>query len=68
MSNNRELNQIEELLMQFLLTSKAQKGARAQVYLLLQKEDQQLEMCRFLSKNENATADEILEMAHKIAG
>lgn len=63
-----ELTQIEQLLIDYLLTSNATKGTGAMVSLMLQKENQQLEMCRFLSKNPEATENEILEMAHQITG
>ena len=37
------------------------------VSLIMQGEDQQLEMCQFLSKNPEATEEEIWAMAQKIA-
>ena len=37
-------------------------------FLLLETEEQQLEMCSYLSENREATEDEILEMAQKLAG
>ena len=58
---------IEQLLIGFLSTSKAPKGTQAIAFLLLDKEDQQLEMCCYLSENPDATEQEIMEMAYKIA-
>ena len=63
-----QLTEIEQLLIDYLLTSNATKGTGAMVSLMLQEENQQLEMCRFLSKNPEATEDEILKMAQQIAG
>lgn len=63
-----ELTQIEQLLMGFLSTSKAPKGTQVIAFLLLDKEEQQLEMCSYLSENPDATEPEIMEMAHIIAG
>ena len=63
-----QLTEIEQLLIDYLLTSNATKGTGAMVSLMLQEEKQQLEMCRFLSKNPEATEQEIMEMAQKIAG
>ena len=69
MEKVRELTEIEQLLVDFLMTSTAQEGTGAIVFLLLQKaEDKQLEMCHFLRDHPEATEDEILEMAQQIAG
>lgn len=66
--DNRSLTELEELLIDFLLTSNATKGTGAKVSLALQEENQQLEMCQFLSDNPEASDDEILQMALRIAG
>ena len=60
---------IEELMIGFLETSNAQKGTVVLTMLLLQDtEKEQLDMCTYLSENPEATDDEILRMAYKIAG
>lgn len=64
----RELTEIEQLLVDFLMTSTAKEGTGAIIFLLLQKaENKQLEMCHFLRDYPEATEDEILEMAQQIA-
>jgi hypothetical protein len=59
--------EIGQLLIDYLMLSTADRGARALVFTLLKQETQKLEMCRFLSKNPKATENEILEMAKKIS-
>ena len=60
------LNEIEELLIDYLLTSKVTKGKAVMVALALKKRSQQLEMCKYLSENPEATEDDIMSMAQKI--
>ena len=62
------LTEVEQLLIGFLKTSNAKKGTRGLSALILQEEDQQLEMCRFLSKNPDATDEEIMQAAENISG
>ena len=60
---------IEELMMGFLRTSNAQKGTIVLTMLLLQgNEQEQLEMCQYLSENPEVDDYEIMKMAYKIAG
>lgn len=58
--------EIEQLLIDYLTLSKARTGASAMVFVLLEKKEQQVKMCEFLSANEEATEEEILERAKKI--
>ena len=62
------LTEVEQLLIDYLLTSNAKKGTGAMVSLMLQEESQQIEMCSFLSENPEATDKDIGAMAHKIVG
>ena len=57
----------EQLLIGFLTTSKAQRGTQAMAFLLLGSEEQQMEMCSYLSENPAATDKEIMEMAQRIS-
>ncbi len=63
-----KLTEIEKVLIGYLKTSKARAGVQATTFLLLREEPQQMEMCEFLSKNEAATEQQILDQARKIAG
>jgi hypothetical protein len=67
MQRTAQPTEIGQLLIDYLMLSTADRGARAMVFILLKKELQKLEMCRFLSKNPKATEDEIMEMAKKIS-
>lgn len=67
MQRTAQPTEIGQLLIDYLMLSTADRGARAMVFILLKKELQKLEMCRFLSKNPKATEDEIVEMARKIS-
>ena len=58
---------IEELLIGYLKISNAPRGTQALAFFLLEGEDQQLEMCSYLSENPTATGEEIMEMAQKIS-
>ena len=62
------LTDIEQLLIDFLLTSSAQASTGVKVCLILREEAQQLEMCQFLSDNPDASDEEILKMGQKISG
>ena len=62
------LTKIGQLLIDYLSISKASGGTQAIAFILMDTEDQMLEMCHFLSANENATDEEILETAHRISG
>ena len=63
-----KLTGLEKVLIGYLKISKARAGVQATAFLLLREESQQMEMCEFLSKNETATEQQILDMARKIAG
>ncbi len=63
-----EITKIEQLLIDFLASSKASKTTQAIAFIILKEEAQELEMCRFLSKNETATDEEIMAAAKRIAG
>ena len=63
-----KLTELEEILIWYLKTSNAKAGVQAVAFLLLREEPQQIEMCEFLSKNEDATEQEVLEQARRIAG
>ena len=58
--------ELEQLLIDYLKLSKANDAVISVVFLLLKAEEQQIEMCKYLSKYENATEEEILEQARKI--
>ncbi len=62
------LTQLEQLLIDYLTLSNAQEWVQVVAFILLKEEDQMLEMCRFLSVNADATEEEILEMAYRLAG
>ena len=62
-----ETTLIEKTLIGFLKTSKASKGKSALVFLMLDSDKQMLKMCRYLSENPEATEQEILASAEKIA-
>lgn len=62
------LTEIEQLLIDFLRTSKASKGIQAITFIALKDEDQMLQMCRFLSDNPEAKDKEILSVAKMIGG
>ena len=62
-----KLTELEEVLIGYLETSNARAGVQATAFILLREEPQQMEMCEFLSKNEDATEEEILEQARRIA-
>ena len=61
------LNEVEELLVDYLTLSKATKGTGLMVSLTLKERSQQLKMCRYLSENPEATDEEIIAMAKQIA-
>ncbi len=63
-----KLTELEKVLIGYLKISKARAGVQATAFLLLREESQQMEMCEFLSKNETAAEQQILDMARKIAG
>lgn len=63
-----KLTELEEILIGYLKTSNAKAGVQAVAFLLLREEPPQIEMCEFLSKNEDATEQEVLEQARRIAG
>ena len=57
----------EQLLIGLLATSKAPRGIQAMVFIMLDKEEQQKEMCFYLSDNPEATDEDIVAMAKQIA-
>ena len=61
------LTEISQLLIDFLQTSKASEFEQFMAYRTVTTEEQQLALCRFLSANESATGETILEQAQKIA-
>ena len=63
-----KLTELVEILIGYLKTSNAKAGVQAVAFLLLREKPQQIEMCEFLSKNEDATEQEVLEQARRIAG
>ena len=67
LSNDFKPSQIEQLLIGYLRLSKASKGISAIVFILLKTDDLKLAMCDFLSKNEEATEQEILDQARRLA-
>ena len=63
-----QITEIEQLLIDFLRTSKAKEGTRRIVFIALKEEEQMLEMCTFLSKNPEANDKEIMATAKRIGG
>ena len=61
------LTQVEELLIDYLRTSKAEKSTGVIVMLQLKERSKQLEMCQFLSDNPEATDEEIAAASNRIA-
>ncbi len=59
------LRQEEQLLIDFLNTSKISEGMQAAIYMTVQ--GHELEMCRFLSDNPEVTGEEALNKAREIA-
>ena len=66
--DGKMLTQAEELLIDYLLLSKATQGTGVMISIMLKEHHQQLKMCRYLSDNPEATEEEIVAMAEKIAG
>ncbi len=62
------ISEIEQLLEEFLKTSKAIKSEQFLAYLAMDTEEQMLERCHFLNDNPQATGQEILREARRIGG
>lgn len=63
-----EPTQIEQLLIGYLMTSKASEGTRVIVFLAMKTENQMIDMCQFLSDNPEANDKEIMTAAKRIGG
>ena len=61
------LTQVEELLIDYLRTSKAETSTAVIVMLQLKERSKQLKMCHFLSDNPEATDEEIAAASNRIA-
>ena len=59
------LNREQQLLIDFLNTSKISEGMQAAIYMTVQ--GHEIEMCLFLKDNPEATGEEALKKAREIA-
>ena len=62
------LTAIKQLLINYLEISRAGEPDKTLAYLAMDTEDQMLEMCHYLSDNPEATGQQILTEARRIAG
>ena len=60
-------SETQQLLIDFLTISKASEPTKAIVFIQMESEELQLRMCEFLSKNKQATDQEIVTAANRIA-
>lgn len=58
----------EQLLIEYLMLSKAGEAAQMLVFIWLKTEEQKWEMCRFLRYNPDATEGQILWKTRQILG
>lgn len=61
------VTEVEQLLIDYLATSKAEEVDQHLSFIAMDTEDQMLKMCRFLSDNPEASSKEILTKARKIS-
>ena len=63
------VSEIEQLLIDYLRISKAKRDVQVIAFIMTgDSEDQMLELCQYLSENEEATGEEILAAARRISG
>lgn len=63
-----ELTEVEKKLIAGLKLNSVPKGKAAVIFMLLQEKEQQLEMLQYILENEQATPDELLDVARRLAG
>ena len=63
-----ELSGNEKLLIQGLQICGISKGMSAVIFMTLQTDEQKLEMCNYLADHKDASDEELLEQARRIAG
>ena len=63
----KKITEIERLLIEYLKILRASEATKAITFITLSTDDQMIEMCDYLSKNEEATDKEISAMAQRIA-
>ncbi len=61
------ISQVEQFLIDYLATSKATEPEQFLAFREMETEQQMLTLCRYLSDNPEATGQEILTQAQKIA-
>lgn len=62
------ITEVDQLLSDFLNQSKADEATRTIAFIKVSREEtQQIKMCRFLADNPQASSDQILAEARKIA-
>lgn len=59
---------IEQALIDGMEAFKVRRGISAQIFLMLNGEEQYLEMIHYMQEHLNATGEELLKQARKIAG
>ena len=59
---------IEQALIDGMEAFKVRRGISAQIFLMLDGEEQYLDMIHYMQEHLNATGEELLEQARRIAG
>lgn len=59
---------IEQALIDGMEAFKVRRGISAQIFLMLNGEEQYLEMIHYMQEHLNATGEELLKQARRIAG
>ncbi len=62
-----ELTETQRLLINGLIAFKARRGIIVHICLLLEEEQQQIEMIQYMVDHQNATGEELLQQAKKMA-
>lgn len=59
---------VEQLMIDWLQCFPIKEGQRVRIFLMMDTEDQMLDMMTYMSKHRNATGEELMSAAERIAG
>ena len=59
---------VEQLMIDWLQCFPIKEGQRVRIFLMMDTEDQMLDMMTYMSKPRNATGEELMSAAERIAG
>ena len=63
-----EVTQMEQILINGLQLFPMKEGQRVRIFLMMDTEEQMLKMAQYMAKHLNATGEELMSEAERIAG